>query len=455
MLNKHYLKYGLFTLATCLFVLGCYKETAITIEGTFDVTYIKDNTSVPVQVSINNKIENADTFEWTFSGGTPSQSFDKNPGTITYTKASTYIIQLKASNVDGQEAVFQKEITLVDGIDIQFSTEILYNNFPPVEVKINNTVQGKGFTYSWIFEGGTPETSNAQHPSNIIFSTIGEHKIILKVFNGTETFTKETSINVAPDMVLDFNWDVAFQDDDYQVPVTIHLKNISESATNYNWTFQGGLPNTSSEKEPTITFNTPGNYTLTLVGNNGKKSQTVSKSITVHPNTNLRSFTDVKLGINTAHSNNFIGAFFSTTTGQVYKKQDVKEANGHLIDIPYFGFNKNFNVNKFVSPTQVQTLTFNAIPNATNTIFIHSQESCNCSASLTKEQFDAMLDDTLLNALTIEETTGGLKEFDNTLIPRIVLFKTNDNRKGAIKIKSYVNDEANSYIVCDIKVQKQ
>jgi hypothetical protein len=40
-------------------------------------------------------------------------------------------------------------------------------------------------------------------------------------------------------------------------------------------------------------------------------------------------------------------------------------------------------------------------------------------------------------------------------IPRVVLFATGDNRKGAIKIKEFHNDGFQSYIIMDIKVQKK
>ena len=44
--------------------------------------------------------------------------------------------------------------------------------------------------------------------------------------------------------------------------------------------------------------------------------------------------------------------------------------------------------------------------------------------------------------------------FNKDLIPRIVLFQTSDGRKGAIKIKEYVNEGLQSYILADIKIQK-
>jgi hypothetical protein len=66
-----------------------------------------------------------------------------------------------------------------------------------------------------------------------------------------------------------------------------------------------------------------------------------------------------------------------------------------------------------------------------------------------------MTDDILLAGVTITETTAGIQEFDNSVVPRIVLFETEDGRKGAIKIKDFVVDGLNSYVLIDVKVMKE
>lgn len=65
-----------------------------------------------------------------------------------------------------------------------------------------------------------------------------------------------------------------------------------------------------------------------------------------------------------------------------------------------------------------------------------------------------MVDDTPLKSLNINYTASGAQEFGFTY-PRLILFKTQDGRKGAIKIKEMVKNGTSSYILCDIKVQKQ
>lgn len=436
-------------------IMACYQETALPVTASFSTSFVGGDESVPVQVAITNQSTGADTFLWTCIGAEPESSTEENPGTIVYNKAGTYTIQLTASNVDGSTETVQKTITVVDGITLNFSTQVIDSHYPPVEVVLTNTTQGVDLTYNWTFEGGTPTTSTQQHPQNVVFESSGEHRITLEVSNGFETVSKETTITVAPDVEAMFDWEVNFFDDDYQAPVTITMVNSSVSATSYRWTFTSGTPENTTEENPTVTFSSPGTYTIALVADNGKKSQTVTREITVWPDTNLRAFTDIELGINTAHNNNVKGAFFSTTLRKVFMANEINSENEAQIDIAFFGLNSSFSFNKFVSPDQVDTNGFIGIPNATHTKFINSQEICGCSASLTVAAFDDMTNDSLLESLTITETSNGLLHFNNSVLPRVVLFETADGRKGAIKIKGYVNNALNSYIICVIKIQKK
>lgn len=53
----------------------------------------------------------------------------------------------------------------------------------------------------------------------------------------------------------------------------------------WNWSFAGGLPATSSQQNPTVVFNTPGEYTITLTASDGSASDVETKTayITVLP----------------------------------------------------------------------------------------------------------------------------------------------------------------------------
>ncbi len=451
---KKFLKHTVSLLVLFLTISSCYEETTIPIISDFEITFINEDKSVPVRINVSNKTEGADTFEWTFEGAGVTSSTNKNPGTIRYTKAGNYKIKLKATNKDGAEDVVEKNIELFEEIDIQFSTEIIDSNYPPVEVQVKNETIGENISYLWTFEGGIPNTSTDKNPKNIVFEKEGTHTIKLEVSNGFESFIKEQKVEVLPVPTIDFDWQVDFFDDDYQAPVTITLNNKSTDVISYLWTFERGIPNTSTEENPSVLFSNIGTHNIILEVSNGKQTRTLTKTIEVLENTNLRTFEDVQLGINTAHNSNTIGAFFSGELRKVFTANEVTNENGSKIDLVFLGLNDSFSFNKFLSPNEIATNGFIAIPNATKTNIINTQENCNCGVSINESKFNSMIDDSILKTTTITETPSGLLHFDKNKTPRIILFQTEDGRKGAVKIKQFIEDGSNSYVICDIKIQK-
>jgi PKD repeat protein len=437
-----------------IIITSCYQETYIAVEGDFTTSYVNEDESVPVIIKIDSKITGADTYEWTFEGGSPGTSKLKNPGEVLYDKQGTYTIKLKATNADGERKEISKTVVIKDGIDIQFTHEIIKSNYSPVEVVLTNTTIGEGFTFKWDFEGGIPATFIGKTPPNVIFTSPGEHKISLNVSNGFESETQIQTVNVNPYLVSQFSYEPKLEDDDFESPVTINFTNKSISAINYKWTFEGGNRATSIEENPTVVFTKVGTHEVTLEASNDKTSQIFKSTITVQPDTNLRILTNIKLGINSAHNNNSIGAMFSTATRQVYKANEINDQNSSLIDIVFQGLNGNFSYNKFISPDQANSYGFLSLKNAQSTIFVNSQNLCNCGLNFTEAQFDAMVNDSPVKALNISYSAAAEQQFGFTY-PRIILFKTQDGRKGAIKVKDMVKNGSSSYILCDIKVQKQ
>ncbi len=76
-----------------------------------------------------------------------------------------------------------------------------------------------------------------------------------------------------------------------------------DTPTIWSWTFSGGTPGTSTNQNPTVTYNTPGTYNVKLVVSNvgGSDSMTKSGYITVNslPVANAGSDVDICIGSNT------------------------------------------------------------------------------------------------------------------------------------------------------------
>lgn len=431
---------------------GCYKEQKFPVKAAFSIEVSGNDYSVPVRVKITNTTTGAETYSWTITGAEPATSASFDPGTVEYNTPGIYKIKLEAANHYGGSDTASAEIKIDAVIQTGFTVSNSMSWYPDVTLQINNTTTG-ATGYEWTFAGGMPATSTLQQPGQVVFSTTGQHLIRLTVTNGRETYSKDTTITVLAGLVNDFSIGWAAEDNDMEVPFTAMMQNNAASATAYNWSFPGATPAVSTAANPSVVYNNAGTYSITLTASNDKKSIPLTKTITLLPNSNLYKFSDVHLGINTAQ--NSIGCYFSSVLGQVLKSSEVTALNGSKIDVAYFGLNSSFTYSKFLSPDSVQTYTFTAIPGAITTKIINRQESCGCGSTMTVAQFDGMTNDALLQATTINQTATGLAQFDNTLVPRVVLFQTQDGRKGAVKVKQYVSDGQQSYIVCDIKVMKQ
>lgn len=444
------LPYTLFLLA--LLISACYKEVDRPL--TVDFTYVLADSShtVPATVNFTNRSTGATGFKWTFEGGEPGVSGYENPGTVTFQQAGNYKITLEAWNDDTRQTK-TLEIHLDSAVTVAFDADIQVNDFSPVAVKFTNRTMGAS-TYKWMFEDATPATANGPAPPVVTFTTPGPHNVTLQVSNGGQQFSLSKTITVKPPLHTAFDVTPSFQDDDLEAPLTAILKSTSSSYLIQKWQASGGgVLASDTASNTTVYFRDPGTYTITLTTGNNKDNQTITKTITVKPNTRLRTLTDVKLGISTAHAD--IGCFYSTRLRRAFKKGDDLTSAGKEIDLVFFGLNRSFTYNKFVSPDSAASYTFPAIPGATATRFINKQEQCNCSLSpFTVADFDNMLNDAPLQNLQLPAgATGGI-QFNSDVLPRIVLFQTADGRKGAVKIKDYVLEGSTAYILADIKIQK-
>jgi hypothetical protein len=116
---------------------SCYKEEVVNLRAEFDVTVVNEDYSVPVEISITNNSQGADRYEWTFAGGIPETSVQKQPKNVWYQKAGTYPIRLECWYKDRSE-IKAYTLHLDSAIQSSFDTEIQINSFVPVQVQIKN-----------------------------------------------------------------------------------------------------------------------------------------------------------------------------------------------------------------------------------------------------------------------------------------------------------------------------
>ncbi|MBW3520003.1 PKD domain-containing protein [Flavobacterium sp. NKUCC04_CG] len=440
---------------SCVLLGSCYTETAVPITANFEYIVKEQDFSVPVILSFHNSSTGGDQYFWEFVGGTPGSSQDKNPGEVFYDKPGIYTIKLTVTNIDGEKDIVERQITILDQIRIDFDYQIEGSNYPPVAIDIANKTQGLGLDYHWNFEGGLPAEFEGVVPPTVIYENPGTYTVTLTVKNGQDVVELTREVRVDPDIVVDFDWDPISEDYDYQAPVVLNLKNHSENATSYQWSLVGTNINQSVEQHPTVIYNAAGNYQIKLTASNDKKSLSKIKTIKIHEDTNLYVLENIKLGISYAHNTNLIPAFYSTKYRKSFFSNELTPELGKDIDLAFYGLNSDFTTNKFISPDKTINYGLPSIAQATPTVFVNSQELCNCGLNFSESDFNSLNTDAALRNLSIEYSAGGDQKF-NQNVPRIVLFKTADGRKGVIKVKQMVNQaNAGSHIVCDIKVQKK
>ncbi len=124
-------------------------------------------------------------------------------------------------------------------------------------------------SWSWTFTGGTPSTSTAQNPT-VTYNTAGTYQVTLVATNneGSDTEIKTGYITVNAPQVPVADFTASSTTITFGESVTF-TDNSTNTPTSWAWTINGGTPSTSTAQNPTITFNTPGTYTVALAATNG------------------------------------------------------------------------------------------------------------------------------------------------------------------------------------------
>ena len=167
--------------------------------------FVGEPTSVAIGDSVmftDQTTGNPTSWMWTFEGGTPGTFSGQTPPYIKYDEAGDWDVTLVVS--DGS---LTDSVTLVDYIssgeapvadfmaDETVVTAGSYTNF-------TSMATGDDLTYHWTFEGGTPDQSEDENPSDIYYLIMdwATYDVTLIVSNefGSDTLIKEDYIEVIP-----------------------------------------------------------------------------------------------------------------------------------------------------------------------------------------------------------------------------------------------------------------
>jgi len=160
--------------------------------------------------------------------------------------------------------------------------EVNNNNTPVADFIANNTAGEAPFVvsfvdlssnnpsnWSWSFPGADITTSTEENPQ-VSYSTPGVYSVALTVTNtaGSNTTTKTDYITVSETGTGLPNAAFTASINSGNGPLTVTFFNQSTNATNFEWSFPGAVPASSTEENPTVTYNNPGLFNVSLIASN-------------------------------------------------------------------------------------------------------------------------------------------------------------------------------------------
>jgi PKD repeat protein len=221
-----------------------------------------------LSVIFNNSSQNGGTYDWDFGDGTTSQ--EENP-THTYAATGTYTVVLTAYNECGTNT-FTQVVTIEGSAPLVSFSSDAQKGCAGVTIQFTDQSAGDPTAWQWIFEGGTPATSNEQNPS-VTYTTPGVYPVTLQATNiyGSSTSTQPGYVTIIGAPVAGFDYSAVLG--------TISFTSTSQGADAYSWNFGDGT--TSNEASPVHTYSTSGSYTVTLTVTNDCGAATLEQTINV------------------------------------------------------------------------------------------------------------------------------------------------------------------------------
>ena len=142
---------------------------------------------------------------------------------------------------------------------------------------VNFTDQSIGAT-SWSWDFGDTGTSTQQSPVHT-YNSPGTYTVSLTATNSngsdTETKTGYITVSALQPPAAGFS---ASATSIYTGQSVTFTDQSTNNPTSWSWTFEGGTPSASTTQNPTVTYNTPGTYDVSLIATNAAGSDTETKA---------------------------------------------------------------------------------------------------------------------------------------------------------------------------------
>ncbi len=213
---------------------------------------------------------NANAFEWVFEGGIPSTSFEENP-LVEYEEPGLYDVQLTVWSNSGSDILEISEL-----INVAPSPVALFSTFQSgLDLEFTNASLNTD-EYFWDFgDGNTSTEINPVHS----YGQFGTYTVTLISENscGSNTMTINVLVSGAPVPLFDAEQTSGC------VPFEVEFIDLSQNGpVLWEWSFPGGLPDTSNLQNPVIVYDQPGIYRVILRVSNAGGAQAMFRDEYIH-----------------------------------------------------------------------------------------------------------------------------------------------------------------------------
>ena len=200
------------------------------------------------------------SYQWDFGDGNSATTTN---AIHAFSTAGTFTITLVATNANGvADAEIKPAYITVNPLpNVGFTANGLGCTVPLTLSFTNTSSQGANFTQAWNF--GNSQTSSQFTPPSITYNAQGTFQVLLNVTN-----TNTGCVNSQTQAIVVSNFQAGITAPSIGCvgqPIPIQ-DNSTAGANAWNWNF--GSAGQSNAENPTVTYNSPGTYTISLNAQN-------------------------------------------------------------------------------------------------------------------------------------------------------------------------------------------
>lgn len=231
---------------------------------------ITDACSAPASIFFTAQTNNKGTFNYKWDFGDSQTGTGINP-THIYKTLGNYDVKLIVTNEFGCADTIKKNNYIQIG-KIKASFDAPGFSCINASVNFQNTTQPSPQTVFWDFGDGT--TSDLDSP-NKSFKDNGIYKVKMVVRTETCIDSIIKVIEIRDGLGLNFTASPLIS---CKAPLTVNFTNLTPGDNNYTWIF--GDYTSATDRSPSHTYISEGNYSVTLIGKNSSGcSETIRKNI--------------------------------------------------------------------------------------------------------------------------------------------------------------------------------